>query len=153
VSGNIDSTEELYDIPLMSNRPSRTARFGNALTPAGPIVLKNGRYATDFSPIDETCTCPCCLPRDHPSGKGLRTTRAFIHHIAAKETAGAHLLTMHNIRFLLQMMGNARQAIIEDRYPAFLKAWFHTRFGGKDNIPKWAVGALKGVGVDLLEDD
>jgi len=122
------------------------------LTPAGPIVLKHGRYATDFSPVDETCTCPCCLPRDHPSGKGLGITKAFIYHIAAKETAGAHLLTMHNVHFLLQMMGNARQAIIEDRYPAFLKAWFRTRFGGKDKIPGWAVTALKNVGVDLLED-
>jgi len=60
---------------------------------------------------------------------------------------------MHNVHFLLQMMGNARQAIIEDRYPAFLKSWFRTRFNGKDKIPGWAVGALKGVGVDLLEDD
>lgn len=60
---------------------------------------------------------------------------------------------MHNVHFLLQMMGNARQAIIDDRYPAFLKAWFKTRFGVRDKIPGWAVGALKGVGVDLLEDD
>lgn len=130
--------------------PTRTARFGNALTPAGPIVLKNSRYAADFTPIDDTCTCPCCLPRDHPSGKGLGITKAFIHHVAAKETAGAHLLTMHNVHFLLQMMGSARLAIVEDRFPAFLREWFVRRFGGKEGIPSWAVGALRGVGVDVL---
>lgn len=132
--------------------PTRTARFGNALTPAGPITLKHARYATDFTPVDETCSCPCCLPRDHPSGKGLGITKAFIHHLAAKETAGAHLLTMHNVHYLLNLMGQVRTSIIEDRFPAFLWKWFRVRFGGVEGIPKWAVGALQGVGVDLLHD-
>jgi tRNA-guanine family transglycosylase len=133
--------------------PTRTARFGNALTPAGPIALRQAKYASDFTPILETCTCPCCLPRDHSSGQGLGITKAFIHHVAAKETAGAHLLTMHNVHFLLQLMDQVRTSIIEDRFPAFLKNWLRVRFGGKESIPGWAVGALKGVGVDVLADE
>jgi queuine tRNA-ribosyltransferase catalytic subunit len=46
----------------------------------------------------------------------------------------------------------ARDAIIADAFPAFLKVFFLKLFKIKSNYPAWAVGALKGVGVDLLED-
>lgn len=36
----------------------------------------------------EECTCSCCLPSDKG---GLGISRAYIHHLAAKETVGAHL--------------------------------------------------------------
>ena len=49
-------------------------------------------------------------------------------------------------------MGQARQAIIEDRYPFFLKQFFARLYGGDPTkAPTWAVTALRGVGVDLLE--
>lgn len=79
-------------------------------------------------------------------------TRAYIYHVASKETAGAHLLTMHNVHYQLNLMKRVRQAIIEDRYPAFLKEFFATLYEEKSKYPKWAIGALKGVGVDLLGD-
>lgn len=49
-------------------------------------------------------------------------------------------------------MGSARQAIIEDRYPAFLRDFFWKLYRDKSKIPSWAVGALRGVGVDLLAE-
>lgn len=50
-------------------------------------------------------------------------------------------------------MGKIRQAIIEDQYPAFLHKFFSDIYGGdKSKFPEWAVGALRGVGVDLLAD-
>jgi queuine tRNA-ribosyltransferase catalytic subunit len=70
--------------------------------------------------------------------------------VTAKETAGAHLLTMHNVHYQLTLMKNARQAIIEDRYPAFLKEFFGNLYDDKSKYPQWAVDALRGVGVDLL---
>ena len=61
-------------------------------------------------------------------------------------------LTMHNVHYLLSLMGKVREAIIEDRYPAFLRAYFAKAYGSdKTRIPAWAVTALQGVGVDLLE--
>ena len=75
-------------------------------------------------------------------------TRAYIHHLAAKETVGAHLLTMHNVRYMLQLMGRARAAIVEDRYPEFVREFFG-RIYPAGEVPTWAVNALKGVGVDL----
>ena len=57
---------------------------------------------------------------------------------------------MHNVHSLLNLMGRVRQAIIEDRYPDFLRAYFKKIYSSnKENFPAWAVTALKGVGVDL----
>lgn len=60
---------------------------------------------------------------------------------------------MHNVHFMLTLMGRVRQAILEDRYPAFIREFFSKIYqGDKSKYPDWAVGALKGVGMDLLED-
>lgn len=54
---------------------------------------------------------------------------------------------------MLTLMGKIRQAVIEDQYPAFLHKFFSDIYGGdKSKFPEWAVGALRGVGVDLLAD-
>ncbi|KAJ9635960.1 hypothetical protein H2199_008315 [Coniosporium tulheliwenetii] len=129
--------------------PTRTARFGNAITSSGTLNLRHSSYAADFSPVEEGCPCVCCRP---PEQGGLGITRAYIYHVAAKETAGAHLLSMHNVHYLLTLMKSARTAIIEDRYPAFVKGFFAKLYPDRSKYPEWAVMALKGVGVDLLVD-
>ncbi|KAL2005889.1 hypothetical protein VTN00DRAFT_10382 [Thermoascus crustaceus] len=129
--------------------PTRTARFGNAVTSYGTLNLRHSSYAYDFSPIEEGCTCACCRSTDQG---GLGITKAYIYHLAAKETVGAHLLTIHNVHYLLSLMGSARQAIIEDRYPAFLRDFFWKLYPDKSKIPEWAIGALRSVGVDLLAE-
>ena len=49
------------------------------------------------------------------------------------------------------MMKAAREAIIEDRYPQFVKTFFKNFYGEKGKYPAWAVTALKGVGIGLLD--
>jgi queuine tRNA-ribosyltransferase len=61
-------------------------------------------------------------------------------------------LTIHNVHYLLALMGAAREAILEDRFPAFLHRFFGKLYGSKSEYPPWVVGALRGVGVDLMED-
>ncbi|PVI05529.1 queuine tRNA-ribosyltransferase [Periconia macrospinosa] len=130
--------------------PTRTARFGNAITATGILNLRNSAYASDFSPIEPGCNCTCCRPQ---SSGGLGITRAYIYHVTAKETAGAHLLTIHNVYYQLDLMRRVREAILADRYPEFLREFFRRLYAGdKERYPGWAVGALKGVGVDLLVD-
>ena len=130
--------------------PTRTARFGNAITYTGTFNLRHASYAYDFGPVEEGCKCPCCRPKEEG---GLGVTRAYIHHLAAKETAGAHLLTMHNVHHLLDLMRRAREAIIGDNYPQFLKAYFVRLYAGdQSKFPQWAVDALRGVEVDLLSE-
>ena len=132
--------------------PTRTARFGNAITPTGVLNLRHSTFARDYQPIDSTCMCPCCLPGKNEGG--LEISRAFIYHTANKETVGAHLLTMHNVHFLLNLMTLARNAIIEGRYPSFVREWLGKYFGvdahGPSRWPGWLIEALRTVGVDLL---
>jgi tRNA-guanine transglycosylase len=128
--------------------PTRTARFGNAITRYGVLKLRQAKYANDFGPLEDGCGCICC--RDGDGGLGV--TRAFVHHVAAKETAGAHLVTLHNVWYQLALMRSAKDAILEDRYPEFLKQFFADQHGGdRTKYPMWAVNALRNVGVDLLE--
>ncbi|ROT41785.1 queuine tRNA-ribosyltransferase [Sodiomyces alkalinus F11] len=127
--------------------PTRTARFGNAITKHGVLNLRNAQFGNDFGPIEEGCGCLCCRPQH------LGVTRAFISHNAAKETVAAHLLTIHNVWYQLNLMKQVRQSIIEDRFPAFLRQFFSDLYDDKSKYPEWAVDALKRVGVDLLNDD
>jgi queuine/archaeosine tRNA-ribosyltransferase len=156
---------------------TRTARFGNAITSRGVLNLRNAQYASDFSPIDPDCLCPICAPKETPvreplnptlgpasfearkaenpddafTGRGVGITKAYIHHLAAKETTGAHLLTIHNVAYLLNLMQKARDAVVEDRYPDFLRETFGRWYNGeRERFPKWAVDACKMVDVDLL---
>ncbi|KAL2422101.1 Queuine tRNA-ribosyltransferase catalytic subunit [Exophiala dermatitidis] len=125
--------------------PTRTARFGNAITSQGVLNIKHARYEKDFGPVEPGCTCTCCRSKEKG---GLGITRAYIHHIAAKETVGAHLLSIHNVHHLLSLMKRARQAILDDRYPEFAREFFARYFEGK-GAPRWAVAALKKVGIEI----
>ncbi|KZT72082.1 tRNA-guanine transglycosylase [Daedalea quercina L-15889] len=122
--------------------PTRTARFGVALTFNGPLNIKLKKHAADLRAIDDTCPCPTC-------SSGM--SRAMLHHIVTLETAGAHALTQHNIVFQARVMGSARDAIMTGTFPAYLKTFFATYFGDA-GYPEWCVNALRSVGVDLLED-
>lgn len=133
--------------------PTRTARFGNAITKSGMLKLKNAEYANDFGILEEGCGCVCCRPKvNGQESKGLGITRAFIHHNVAKETVAAHLLTIHNVWYQLNLMKEVREAIIADRYPAFVREFFGRLYPDRTEFPEWAVRALQGVGLDLLQD-
>jgi len=121
--------------------PTRTARFGVALTFNGPLNLKLAKHARDLAPIDPQCPCPTC-------SDGV--PRALLHHIISQETAGAHAVTQHNITFQARLMGQARDAIINGIFPDYLRSFFVAYFGDV-GYPEWTVNALRSVGVDLLD--
>lgn len=128
----------------------RLKRFGNAITKHGVLNLRQKQYATDFGPVEDGCTCPICRPR---SEGGMGVTRAFVYHIATKETVGAHLLTMHNVHYQLELMRQARKAILKDEFPEYVAQFFSDLYNGdKTKYPSWAVDALRNVNIDLLEE-
>lgn len=99
--------------------PTRIARNGTALTSKGKLVVKNAKYKDDFSPLDENCDCYAC--KNH--------TRAYIRHLLnVDEILGARLLSIHNLRFLINLMENIRKSIEEDRYLEF-KDEFYRNYG------------------------
>jgi queuine tRNA-ribosyltransferase len=82
--------------------PTRTARTGSALTREGRLNLRNARFAADERPLEEGCPCPACV----------RFSRAYIRHLVNQhEILGLRLLSLHNLRFLLDLVAAARQAI------------------------------------------
>ncbi|KAJ7647299.1 tRNA-guanine(15) transglycosylase-like protein [Roridomyces roridus] len=123
--------------------PTRTARFGVALTHRGPVNLRLAKYAYDFEPIDPDCPCPTC---------SAGTSRAMLYHVITRETAAAHAVTMHNIVFQARVMGGARDAILNGTFPDYLRTFFANYFADF-GYPQWCVNALRSVGVDLLEGD
>ena len=102
---------DMYDCVL----PTRTARMGSAFSHEGRVNLRNARHAHDAAPLDPQCTCPVCTGG---------YTRAYLHHLVRqKEMAASILLSMHNIYFLLDLMRQAREAIIAGTYGAFVDSW------------------------------
>jgi len=89
---------DMFDCVL----PTRTARTGSALTWEGRLNLRNARFARDPRPLDELCGCPACT----------RFSRAYVRHLVnQQEILGLRLLSLHNLRFLIDLVAAARQAI------------------------------------------
>jgi queuine tRNA-ribosyltransferase len=94
----IEAGVDMFDCVL----PTRTARTGSALTRTGRINLRNAQFARDEAPLDEGCDCPACT----------RFTRAYIRHLVNQnELLGLRLLSLHNLRFLIELTRGAREAI------------------------------------------
>ncbi len=95
--------------------PTRNARKGTLFTRAGRLVVKNAGFAEDFSPVDPDCGCPACRRHD----------RAYLRHLfQVKEPLGMTLASIHNLYFYLDLMREAREAILAGRYSAFLRDFF-----------------------------
>ena len=89
---------DMFDCVL----PTRTARTGSALTWEGRLNLRNARFARDPRPLDDGCPCPACT----------RFSRAYVRHLVnQQELLGLRLLSLHNLRFLLDLTAGAREAI------------------------------------------
>ncbi|MEG0239571.1 tRNA guanosine(34) transglycosylase Tgt [Anaerorhabdus sp.] len=92
--------------------PTRIARHGTLMTSEGRINIKRAIYKEDFRPLDPECDCECC--RNY--------TRAYLNHLyRCNEGLGNRLMSIHNLRFLLRLTEQARQAIKEDRFGDFKK--------------------------------
>ena len=90
--------------------PARNARHGRLFTWEGAINIKNAKYERDESPIDPTCSCPTCR----------RYSKAYLRHLfKAEEMLAMRLAVMHNLYFYNDLMRRIREALDEDRFPAF----------------------------------
>ena len=102
--------------------PTRLARHGHAYTKFGKINIKNAKFKRDFTPVDENCDCYACK----------HYTKAYIHHlISADETFGQRLLSIHNIRFLIKLTENLREAIKNDNILEFREQFINDYYDGK----------------------
>ncbi|MBS1987061.1 tRNA-guanosine(34) transglycosylase [Candidatus Dependentiae bacterium] len=89
-----------------SSHPTRCARHGLLFTSRGNVKIEQGSNKNRFEPVDPSCTCSTCK----------NYTLAYMHHLyKAKEVTGHVLATIHNLHFMVQLMADYRQQILEDR--------------------------------------
>ena len=102
---------DMFDCVLAT----RIARNGTALTSQGKIVVRNGKYKDDFTPLDPECDCYCC--RNY--------SKAYLRHmINVGEMMGGMLLSLHNITYLNKLMEDVRNAINQDCFTEFANEFY-----------------------------
>ena len=102
---------DMFDCVL----PTRIARHGTLMTSEGRINIKKVQYKEDFTPLDPLCDCYTCQ----------NYTRAYLHHLfRCEEGFGSRLLSIHNLRFLIHLVEEIRQAIQEDRFLTFKQEYY-----------------------------
>ena len=106
---------DMFDCVL----PTRVARHGAVMTSHGRLNINNEKFKYDFTPLDSECDCYACK----------NYTRSYIRHLhKAEEIFGKSLLSIHNVRFLLKLSEDIRQAIRDDRLLDF-KNEFLDKYG------------------------
>ncbi len=110
ILGAIERGVDMFDCVM----PTRNARNGSLFTSQGKLNIRNAKYKTDFGPLDPNCECPVCK----------RYTRAYLSHLyRCGEVLGIRLNTLHNLHFLVNLTADCRQAIMEERFPEFKRAF------------------------------
>jgi queuine tRNA-ribosyltransferase len=96
---------DMFDCVL----PTRLARHGTALTSTGRFQVKNAAHVRSNDPLDAACGCSTCR----------RYTRGYLRHlIQVGEPSAARLLTIHNLAWVLGLMGQTRDAICAGTFDA-----------------------------------
>ncbi len=99
--------------------PTRNARNGQVFTRKGKLIIRNARYKRDPLPLDPECNCYTCQ----------HFSRAYIRHMfSVNEVLGLRLATIHNIHFYMQIVQEARHAILKNRFVEFKNRFLEKYF-------------------------
>lgn len=103
----IASGVDMFDCVL----PTRNARNGTLYTSYGKVNIRRKEFAEDERPLDPECSCYTC-----------RTFgRAYLRHLyASKELLAFRLNSLHNLTYFLNLVKQARKAILENKFADFL---------------------------------
>ena len=94
--------------------PTRLGRNGSLFTRRGRLNIRNASLKRCDAPLEPDCDCYTC-----------RTfSAAYLHHLfKCEELLAYRLATIHNLRFLMRLMEEARSAILNGSFPAFKDAF------------------------------
>lgn len=102
--------------------PSRAARHGMAFTKDGTLNLRNEKFKEDLSPLDPSTDCYV----------SKEFTKSYLRHlIMAKESLAGVLLTLHNLRFFVELMEKARERIVNGTFSDWSAEWIAHYQSGK----------------------
>lgn len=117
--------------------PTRTGRFGYALTDDGRLNMNSSAPRRDLRPIDEDCDCYACR----------HYTRAYLAHLVrAEELLAPRMLSLHNLRYLHRLVERARVAIAGHTFDAWARSWGERYFKG--TLPEWFAESLNASRAD-----
>jgi len=101
--------------------PTRNARNGWLFTRFGDVKIRNAKHRDDPRPLDAGCACHACR----------HFSRAYLHHLnRVDEILGAHLSTIHNLHYYLELMRGMREAIEAGGFDAWRAAFAADRARG-----------------------
>ena len=114
---NVSRGVDMFDCVM----PTRNARNGQLFTFDGKINIRNAKFKTDFSPIDENDISPM----------SKIYTKAYLHHLfKTEEILGYRIATQHNLHFYILLMKTMREEIQKETFENWSKI-FLTRYNGK----------------------
>lgn len=112
--------------------PTRTGRFGYALTDDGRLNMNSSAPRRQLEPIDAECDCYACR----------HYTRAYLAHLVrAEELLAPRMLSLHNLRYLHRLVERARAAIAAGQFGQWATTWAERYFKGQ--IPDWFAATLQ----------
>ncbi|WP_345466303.1 tRNA guanosine(34) transglycosylase Tgt [Deinococcus carri] len=111
--------------------PTRTGRFGYALTDEGRLNLNSSAPRRQLEPIDPECDCYACR----------HYTRAYLAHLLrAEEMLAPRMLSLHNLRYLHRLVERASRAIAAGTFQQWAQVWAERYF--QQAVPAWFQAAL-----------
>lgn len=124
---------DLFDSAL----PTRIARNGGIFTSKGRIITRNSTFKDRDAPIEDDCDCYTCR----------HFSIAYLNHLfRCKELLAYRLATLHNLRFVLRLVSEIRQSIIDGGFASFRESFLDTyrptdetvRLSQREKSKKWA---------------
>jgi len=99
--------------------PTRNGRGGTLYTSRGKINIRNAEFREDTGPVDIECGCDVCK----------NYSRAYLCHLyRAHEMLGGTLGSIHNLYFIINLVKNMRQAILDNTFIQFREKFLDKYF-------------------------
>ncbi|MGZ6251024.1 MAG: tRNA guanosine(34) transglycosylase Tgt [Candidatus Chromulinivorax sp.] len=107
--GDLPAIDEIIRLGIDtfdSSHPTKCARHGHLFSSQGTVKILQGKHKMNMQPIDPLCGCYTC--------KNYKA--CYIHHLfKTYEPIALTLATIHNVHFMVQLMKQYRQAILDGK--------------------------------------
>ncbi|MBD1146258.1 tRNA guanosine(34) transglycosylase Tgt [Pelagibacterales bacterium SAG-MED28] len=112
ILGAVKEGIDMFDCVM----PTRSGRTGLAFTWEGRVNLKNSKYQYDKMPLDENCEIR----------ELNKYSKSYLNHlIKSNEMMASMLISLHNIYFYQQFMGEIRKNIKNGTFNSFYKKYIN----------------------------
>ena len=112
ILGAVNEGIDMFDCVM----PTRSGRTGLAFTWQGKINLKNSKYQNDKSPLDENCKIRNLY----------KYSKSYLNHLVkSNEMMASMLISLHNIYFYQQFMGEIQKSIHNGTFKSFFKKYIN----------------------------